>query len=55
MNSIVTPSSSMRFMRCMHLVWKNASPTASASSTIRISGCTLTAIANASRTYIPEE
>ena len=42
-------------MRSTHLVWKCWSPTASASSMTSTSGSTLTASANASRTYMPEE
>ena len=48
-----SPLTSSIFPR--HLRWKAASPTASTSSTIRISGSRCAATANASRTYIPLE
>ena len=38
-----------------HLRWNDASPTASTSSTMRMSGSRCAATANASRTYIPLE
>ena len=39
----------------MHLAWKLASPTASTSSTSRMSGSTLIATENPRRTYMPDE
>src|SRR6185312_11352781 len=39
----------------MHFSWKAASPTASTSSTSRISGSTLMATENPRRTYMPDE
>ena len=53
--TMVRPSRWKRRMRCMHFAWKGSSPTASTSSTSRMSGSTCTAMANASRTYMPEE
>ena len=54
-NRMVRPSSWNSLIRAMHLREKASSPTASTSSTTRMSGSTLTATAKPSRTYIPDE
>ena len=38
MNSIVVPDARSSWMRCRHLIWNSASPTARTSSTSRTSG-----------------
>ena len=43
------------WMRASHFCWKNTSPTDSVSSTIRISGSVIVAIAKAIRATMPEE
>ena len=55
MKSIVVPARRSSFSRSMHCSWKAASPTASTSSTSRMSGSRCAATAKPSRTYIPEE
>ena len=52
-NRIVRPSRTTSPILPRHFFWKLASPTASTSSTIRISGSRWAATANASRTYMP--
>ncbi|HEY3788896.1 MAG TPA: ATP-binding cassette domain-containing protein [Urbifossiella sp.] len=54
-NSTVRPERSTSFILPRHFSWNCASPTASTSSTMRISGSRWAATANASRTYMPEE
>ena len=54
-NSTVRPLPATSDMRLRHLVWNSASPTASTSSTIRISGSRWAATAKARRTYMPME
>ena len=52
---MVRPSCWNWFTRSMHLRWKRSSPTASTSSTTRMSGSMFTATAKPSRTYMPDE
>ena len=52
-NSTVRPSRLTSFILPRHLFWNSASPTASTSSTIKISGLRCAATANARRTYMP--
>ena len=53
-NSVVFPRSWNSFRRLMHLPLKCSSPTESASSMMRISGSTVVATENPSRTCMPE-
>ena len=53
--SSVVPFEMRSLMRLKQRFWKSASPTASASSTIRMSGSTKAFTANARRTIMPEE
>ena len=53
--TMVRPSRWKDLMRSRHLRWNGSSPTASTSSTSRMSGSTCTATAKASRTYMPDE
>ena len=50
---IVRPSSWNSFTRSRHFCWKRSSPTASTSSTSRMSGSMLTATEKPSRTFMP--
>ena len=54
-STMVRPSARSSEMRSQHFIWKPSSPTASTSSTMRISGSTLMATAKASRAYMPLE
>ena len=51
---VVLPRSRNSFNQLMHLPLKCSSPTESASSMSRMSGSTLAATENPSRTYMPE-
>ena len=51
----VRPPARSSSKRCTHLRWNASSPTASTSSTSRMSGSTLMATAKPRRTYMPEE
>ena len=54
-NTTVRPDSPMSSIRPRQRRWNSASPTASTSSTSRISGSRCAATEKASRTYIPLE
>ena len=55
MNSIVVPSRRSSAMRSWHCSWNAASPTASTSSTSRMSASRCAATAKPSRMYMPDE
>ena len=53
--TIVLPSRCIWRTRARHFFWNASSPTASTSSTSRMSGSRLTATENPSRTNMPDE
>ena len=54
-NTVTLPESMKLWIRRSHFCWKNTSPTESVSSTMRMSGSTTVAMANAMRATIPDE